>query len=100
MVPEAVAYSAVAGLPPAAGLAAAIAGPLGYAAFGRSRFSVVAATSGGAALLAAAIGNAAIPAVPRAVAAIALTGLVAFFFLLAAALRLATLTSFISRAVL
>ena len=100
MIPEAIAYSAIAGLPASFGLMAAIVGPLSYAIIGRSRLAAVTATSGAAALLAAAISNAAIPNVPPSDCALALTLLIGLFFLLGAALRLAPLTSFVSRAVL
>jgi MFS superfamily sulfate permease-like transporter len=100
MLPEAIAYSAIAGLPPSFGVSAAILGPLGYSIIGRSRLAVVTATSGAAALLAAGIANAAIPNVPRSDCAIALTLLVGLFFLLGALFRLSALTSFVSRAVL
>ena len=100
MLPEAIAYSSIAGLPPSLGVTAAIVGPLAYAIVGRSRLAVVSATSGAAALLAAGITSAAIPNVSRADCALALTLLVGLFFLVGAALRLSALTSFISRAVL
>lgn len=100
MVPEAIAYSAIAGLPAAFGLTAAIIGPLAYALIGRSRLAVVSATSGAAALLAAAISTAAIADIPRIECALALTLLVGIFFLIGAALRISALTSFVSRAVL
>ena len=100
MLPEAIAYSAIAGLPPSFGVTAAVVGPLGYSIVGRSRLAVVTATSGAAALLAAGIANAALPNVPRADCAIALTLLVGLFFLLGAVFRLSALTSFVSRAVL
>ena len=100
MIPEAIAYSAIAGLPASFGLMAAITGPIAYAINGRSRLAVVTATSGAAALLAAAISNAGIPDVPRSECALALTFLIGIFFLLGAAFRLASLTSFVSRAVL
>jgi len=100
MVPEGIAYSAIAGLPPSFGLSAAVIGPLGYSIVGRSRLAVVTATSGAAALLAASIANAAIPNTPRIDCAVALTLLVGLFFLLGALLRLSALTSFVSRAVL
>ncbi len=100
MVPEGIAYSAIAGLPPSFGVSAAVIGPLGYSIVGRSRLAVVTATSGAAALLAASIANAAIPNVPRIDCAVALTFLVGLFFLLGALLRLSALTSFVSRAVL
>ena len=100
MIPEAIAYSAIAGLPASFGLVAAIIGPIAYAIIGRSRLAVVTATSGAAALLAAAISNAGIPDVSRSDCALALTLLISLFFLLGAGLRLASLTSFVSRAVL
>jgi len=100
LIPEAVAYSSIAGLPPAFGITSAIVGPLAYATLGRSRLAVVSATSGAAALLAAGIANAAIPNASRADCALALTALVGLFFLLGAVLRVTSLTSFISRAVL
>jgi MFS superfamily sulfate permease-like transporter len=100
MLPEAIAYSGIAGLPPSFGVTAAVIGPLGYSIVGRSRLAVVTATSGAAALLAAAIASSGIPNVSRADYAIALTLLVGLFFLLAALLRLSALTSFVSRAVL
>ena len=53
MLPEAVAYAGIAGLPPQRAIVAAIAGCLAYALVGRSRFAVVAPTSSSAAVLAA-----------------------------------------------
>lgn len=100
MIPEAIAYSAIAGLPASFGVMAAVVGPFAYAIVGRSRLAVVSATSGAAALLAAAIANAGLPGVSRADCALALTLLIGLFFLVGAALRLASLTSFVSRAVL
>jgi len=100
MLPEAIAYSAIAGLPPSFGVSAAVIGPLGYSIVGRSRLAVVTATSGAAALLAAAIANAGLPNVQRVDCAIALILLVGLFFILGALLRLSALTSFVSRAVL
>lgn len=100
MVPEAIAYSSIAGLPATFGVTAAVIGPISYSIIGRSRLAVVSATSGAAALLAAAIANAGIPNVPRVDVALALTVLVGLFFLVAATLRIASITSFVSRAVL
>ncbi|HEY1214259.1 MAG TPA: SulP family inorganic anion transporter, partial [Bryobacteraceae bacterium] len=100
LIPEAVAYSAIAGLPASFGITGAIVGPIVYAIFGRSRLAVVSATSGAAALLAAGVVSAAIPSASRADCAEALIVLVGLLFLLGAAFRITTLTSFISRAVL
>lgn len=54
LIPEAVAYSALAGLPPQAGVMALMAGLLCYGLAGTSRFAIVSATSSSAAVLAAA----------------------------------------------
>ena len=51
LLPEAVAYSTIAGLPPQAGVLALFAGLLCYAAIGTSRFAIVSATSSSAAVL-------------------------------------------------
>jgi MFS superfamily sulfate permease-like transporter len=54
LIPEAVAYSALAGLPPQAGVMALIAGLVCYGLVGSSRYAIVSATSSSAAVLAAA----------------------------------------------
>ena len=100
MLPEAVAYAAIAGLAPERAIQAAIAGALAYALVGQSRFAVVAPTSSSAAILAATL--AAVPGGPdirdgMATWMVLLTG---GFFLLASLLRLGSLTGFISRPVL
>lgn len=100
LLPEAVAYAGIAGLPPQRAILAAVAGALAYAAIGRSRFAIVSPTSSSAAILAAALGALAIhPDMKLALAtiAVALTGLL---FLAAAAARLGGFTGFISRPVL
>ena len=58
VVPEAMAYAGIAGLPPQAGLYTLLAALLVYALFGTSRHLVVQATSATAALLASAVGAA------------------------------------------
>ena len=100
LLPESIAYSGIAGLPPAYGVTAGVLGPLAYSILGRSRLAVVSATSASAALLAAAVANVGIRDVSRADCAVALTVLVGLFFILGAIFRLAPLTSFVSRAVL
>lgn len=50
VVPQAIAYAQIAGLPPQAGVFAAFAAPLGYALFGTSRQLIVSPTSATAAL--------------------------------------------------
>jgi sulfate permease, SulP family len=54
LLPEAVAYSGVANLPPQAGVIALFAGLLCYGLIGRSRIAIVSATSSSAAVLASA----------------------------------------------
>jgi len=100
MLPEAVAYAGIAGLPPQRAIFAGVAGCLCYALVGRSRFAIVAPTSSAAAILAATL--AAMPGgvAEKAVYATILVGLTGLIFLLAAALRLGGLTGFISRPVL
>ena len=53
MLPEAVAYAGIAGLPPQHAIFAGIAGCVAYAIAGRSRYAIVSATSSSAAILAA-----------------------------------------------
>ncbi|MBB4567632.1 SulP family inorganic anion transporter [Rhizobium leucaenae] len=100
MLPEAVAYAGIAGLPPHRAILAGIAGCLVYAIFGRSRFAIVSPTSSSAAILAATLavvpGNATVKA-GLATIAVALAGIL---FVVAAALRLGGITGFISRPVL
>ena len=55
LLPEAVAYSGVAELPPQAGVIALFAGLLCYWLLGRSRFAIVSATSSSGAVLASAM---------------------------------------------
>lgn len=100
LLPESVAYAGIAGLPPQRAIFAGIVGCLAYSAFGRSRFAIVSATSASAAILAAAL--AAMPAgnVARAASATVVVALVGVFLCVAAAARLGSLTSFISRPVL
>ncbi|MET3615444.1 high affinity sulfate transporter 1 [Rhizobium aquaticum] len=100
LLPEAVAYATIAGLPPGRSIYAAVAGCFVYAIIGRSRFAVVSATSSSAAILSAMLatfpGDAATKSA-LATLAIAIAGLV---FLAAWALRLGILTGFIARPVL
>ncbi|MGQ3030463.1 MAG: SulP family inorganic anion transporter, partial [Ferrovibrionaceae bacterium] len=55
LLPEAVAYAGIAGLPANRAVLAAIVGALVYALAGRSRFAIVAPTSSSAAILAASL---------------------------------------------
>jgi MFS superfamily sulfate permease-like transporter len=99
-LPEALAYAGIAGVPPLAGLVAAIAGLACYALLGTSRYAIVTATSSSAAVLASALhslaGVGAAQALTFAAALVLLAGLL---FLLCSALRLGRMAQFIARPV-
>ncbi|BAQ74333.1 MULTISPECIES: SulP family inorganic anion transporter [Pseudomonas] len=101
LLPEAVAYSSIAALPPQAGVIALFAGLLCYGLFGTSRFAIVSATSSSAAVLAAATlslsdGDAQL----RLSLGFALVLLTGAFFILAGLFRLGGVTAFIAKPVL
>jgi len=101
LLPEAVAYSSIAALPPQAGVIALFAGLLCYGLFGSSRFAIVSATSSSAAVLAAAtLSLAAGDAQLRLSLAFALVLLTGAFFILAGLFRLGGVTAFIAKPVL
>ena len=101
LLPEAVAYSGIAGLPPQAGVLALFAGLLVYGFIGRSRFAIVSATSSSAAVLGAAtLSLAGHDAVLRAALAAGLVLATGLAFLAAGAMRLGSICSFISKPVL
>ena len=56
LLPEAVAYAAIADLPPGRALLAGMAGMLAYAVLGQSRYAILSPTSSAAAILAATLG--------------------------------------------
>ena len=108
MVPEAMAYAGIAGLPPQAGLYTLLAALLVYAFLGTSRHLVVQATSATAALLASSVAaalvataaaNASDPETYQAYASafVLVTGLV---FLAAGLARLGFITQFLSKPVM
>jgi SulP family sulfate permease len=101
LLPEAVAYSGIAGLPPQAGVIALFVGLVCYGLLGRSRYAIVSATSSSAAVLAAGTLALAGPnAVSRAVVAATLVLLTGGCFLIAGAARLGGLSHLIARPVL
>lgn len=103
-LPSAIAYPAIAGLPPETGIYASIVGPIAYAIFGPSRLLVVGPDAGTMTVLAAAMGIivAADPAAgtDRVAIASALALGVGFFCIAAKLLRLGVLASFLSRPIL
>jgi MFS superfamily sulfate permease-like transporter len=100
MLPEAVAYAGIAGLPPQRAIFAAIAGCLAYAIAGRSRFAIISSTSSSAAILAATLAAMPVGVGDKAMLATIVVALTGLLFLLAAVARLGGLTGFISRPVL
>lgn len=100
ILPEAIAYSGIAGMPPLTGIVGAIIGLLVYGLFGTSRFALVSATSASAAVLLAAIRSLMESRViSAAVLASALVIVAGILFLLCAAFRLGRIAHFIARPV-
>ena len=100
LVPEAVAYAAIAGLPAAHALIAAVVGLGVYAILGRSRFAIVSPTSSSAAVLAAALGTLGVMRAARTEFAIVLVACAGVLFVAASLARLGFVASFVSRPVL
>jgi MFS superfamily sulfate permease-like transporter len=101
LLPEAVAYSGVANLPPQAGVIALFAGLVCYALIGRSRFAIVSATSSSAAVLASAMLAVGVNTVAERVAlASALVLGTGIAFALSGCLRLGAMSNLIARPVL
>jgi SulP family sulfate permease len=101
LLPEAVAYSGIAGLPPQAGVIALFVGLICYGLLGRSRYAIVSATSSSAAVLAAGTLALAGPdGVARTAVAATMVLLTGGCFLIAGAARLGGLSHMIARPVL
>jgi MFS superfamily sulfate permease-like transporter len=101
LLPEAVAYSGVANLPPQAGVIGLFAGLICYGLAGRSRFAIVSATSSSAAVMAAA--TAALGAgdeATRVLLAGILVPCTGVAFVLAGSARLGAISNLIARPVL
>ncbi len=101
LLPEAVAYSSIANLPPQAGVLALFAGLVCYGLIGTSRFAIVAATSSSAAVLASASASmAAGNDTLRVAGAIGLVIVTGLLFLVAGFARIGGVSDFIARPVL
>jgi anti-anti-sigma factor len=100
LLPEAVAYAAIAGLPAQRAIFAGIAGCLAYAALGQSRFAIASPTSSSAAILAAILVSVPVAPENRPALATAVVLLTPVFFALAALTRLGSLTGLVARPVL
>lgn len=103
-LPSAIAYPAIAGLPPETGIYASIVAPIAYAIFGPSRLLIVGPDAASMSVLAAAMGTiiAANPAGDgnRVAIAAALALGVGICYIAAKLLRLGVLASFLSRPIL
>jgi sulfate permease, SulP family len=101
LLPEAVAYSGLASLPPQAGVIALFAGLLCYGLIGRSPYAIVTATSSSAAVLASAlVALGAGDVAQRVFYATLLVAGTGVAFALAGALRLGVISALIARPVL
>lgn len=101
VLPEAVAYSGIANLPPQAGIIALLAGLAVYGLFGTSRFAIVSATSSSAAILGAACASLSGGDLLRqAMLASGLVLITGGYFLVAGFARLGSITDFIAKPVL
>lgn len=101
LLPEAVAYSSIANLPPQAGVIALFSGLICYGVVGTSRFAIVSATSSSAAVLAAAsatVGNG--DNTLRLTIAIGMVILTGLFFSLAGLFKIGSISDFIAKPVL
>jgi len=101
LVPEAMGYAGIAGLPPQAGLYATVFGLVAYAVFGTSRQLAVSPTSASSAILAATVAPlAAADPEKFMVLASAVTLVLGLLFLVAGVLKLGFISDFISKPVL
>ncbi len=101
LLPEAVAYSSIANLPPQTAVIALFAGLICYALIGTSRFAIVSATSSSAAVLAAASSSlAGGDAGARLGLSAALVIAAGAYFVAAGIARLGAITDFIAKPVL
>jgi MFS superfamily sulfate permease-like transporter len=100
LLPEAVAYSGIAGLPPQAGIIGLFAGLLCYGIVGSSRFAIVSSTSSSAVVLSVAIALLAHNAVSPLTVAFAAVVITGILFLIAAIAKLGSITDFIAKPVL
>jgi sulfate permease, SulP family len=101
LVPQAMAYSILAGLPPEVGLYASIAPPLLYAFFGSSRFLAVGPVAVASLMVANALGTLATPGSPEYIAsALILSCMIGIFLSLMGVLKLGFIANFLSHPVM
>jgi high affinity sulfate transporter 1 len=100
-LPSAIAYPALAGLPPEVGLYASIAGAIGYAVFGSSRQLIVGPDAGTVMMLAAVLAPLALASPhDRIVVSAAIAGLVGLLCFLASLLKLGFVANLLSRPIM
>ncbi|MBV8630954.1 MAG: SulP family inorganic anion transporter [Silvibacterium sp.] len=100
-IPQALGYTRIAGTPVITGLYTLLLPPIAFAAFGSSRYLVVAADSATAAILAGGLTGLAPPGTPEYVQLATIVALLTgVFLLIARLLRLGFLADFLSRTVL
>ncbi|WP_111891811.1 SulP family inorganic anion transporter [Acinetobacter sp. MB5] len=101
LLPEAVAYSNIAGLSPQSGLVALVIGLVVYGLIGRSRFAIVSSTSSAAAVLSSGLAAIVVLSSPeRASLAYALVFLSGVLLAVAGLFKLGEVTQFIAKPVL
>lgn len=101
LLPEAIAYSNIAGLSPQSGLIALLVGLSIYGLIGSSRFAVVSSTSSSAAVLASGLATLVVASsVERASLAYAIVFLAGVLFVFSALFKLGEVTHFIAKPVL
>jgi SulP family sulfate permease len=101
LLPEAVAYAGLAGMPPQTGVVALFAGLLAYGLLGGSRFAIVSSTSSSAAVLAAAMASVLhVSDGHRHLMGVAMVLVAGGIFALAGLARLGAISQFIAKPVL
>ncbi|MAZ03676.1 MAG: sodium-independent anion transporter [Sneathiella sp.] len=101
LVPQAMAYSILAGLPPEVGLYASIVPPILYALFGSSRALAVGPVAVASLMVASALGSLALPGSPDYIlAALVLSALIGLFLLIMGIAKLGFLANFLSHPVM
>ncbi|MEX0828554.1 MAG: SulP family inorganic anion transporter, partial [Haliea sp.] len=101
LVPQAMAYSILAGLPPEIGLYASIMPPILYALFGSSRALAVGPVAVASLMVASALGSLALPGSPDYIlAALVLSALIGLFLLIMGIAKLGFLANFLSHPVM
>lgn len=101
LVPQAMAYSILAGLPPEVGLYASIVPPILYAFFGSSRALAVGPVAVASLMVASALGSLALPgSADYIVAALVLSALIGVFLLIMGIAKLGFLANFLSHPVM